>query len=67
MYYHGCTFTLVAFTKYIQCFFCNLYIQKKYMQKQTIHTYKQEFVTKYEIKENTAIEVEIDISMGVNV
>jgi len=37
------------------------------MQKQTIHTYKQEFVTKYEIKENTAIEVEIDISMGVNV
>ena len=37
------------------------------MQKQTIHTYKQEFVTKYEIKENTAREVELDLSLGVNV
>lgn len=60
MYYHGCTFRLVAFTMV----FCNLYIEKKYMKKQAIHTYKQEFVTKYEIKENTAIENEIDISMG---
>lgn len=33
------------------------------MQKQIIHTYEQGFVTKYEIKENTAIEDGIDISM----
>ena len=33
------------------------------MQKQIIHTYEQGFATKYEIKENTAIEDGIDISM----
>lgn len=43
--------------------FYDLYIQKKYIQKQIIHTYEQGFVTKYEIKENTAIEDGVDISM----
>lgn len=33
------------------------------MQKQIIHTYEQGFVTKYGIKENTAIEDRVDISM----